>query len=52
MMAIPNPSEPGLETPVLEVIVEGHHPQGDLIPNQDWQAFMANMMGSLGYGGG
>ncbi len=39
MMAIPNPSEPGLETPVLEVIVEGHHPQGDLIPNQDWQAW-------------
>ena len=36
MTVTPNPSEP-----VLEVIVEGHHPQANLIAEEDWQAWFS-----------
>jgi probable rRNA maturation factor len=36
MTGAPNPT---LATPVLEVIVEGHHPQAQVISEGDWQAW-------------
>ncbi|MFH7245550.1 MAG: rRNA maturation RNase YbeY [Spirulina sp.] len=39
MTITPTPSDSVLEVPVLEVIVEGHHPQAQVIAEGDWQAW-------------